>query len=1684
MKRLLTLLVLSFLFNGIIISQNALPLWYCGSAQMSWCNLQANGDPTVSYSANSLGEGYAMLTTATCDLICLTDGITVWGSNYAPMPNSMNSSPGGSLLGDPSSTQSALLVKNPANGFSYYIFTVDANLGTNGLNYSLIDFSLNSGYGDVVPGIKNINLLSTCTEKLTAIKHSNGIDYWVLAHDWGNANYVAYHVSASGVNPIPVTSTIGIVLNGGTAVSRGCLKVSQTGDMVAAAIEGEDMYEVFDFDRSTGVLSNYVALTGTNYNDCYGVEFSANGQYLYGSERWGNELRQWDVSLGTATAVQASEVVVGTLSTNNGGYLQIANDNKIYLARNNQQFVGRINNPEQAGALCNYIDQGLSLGASTSGSGFPNMPVDNPTSLGPLLASVAITDTILCAGDSTGGIEVTITGGTPPYSIEWSNGNTTASVQNLPAGTYTVTVTDSNSNNFIGSVALTQAAALMASYEILPIDTVLSTLGSIDITVSGGSGGYSYLWSTGDTIADLSNLQNNSYNCTVSDSLGCEYKLYTTVGYYSEPQALITSANIDHNICPLVCIGSIDVSISGGYAPYTYQWSNGAVSEDLDSLCSGTYGLSVYDANQVLQSSTLPWTYITSSETHVINIPPNTISIDGVPIVNGDYIGLFYSKDGNYQCGGYAEYTGATINLTVYGDDIGTTIKDGFEQAEYFNWRIWRASSGVQTIALPNYLDTWPDTDHFNTNGSSRIVNANALSMYQLYTQTIVNLTINGPEAIDPNPLFSNYNNYNISTIGNSDGWIDLSTSGGTAPYIFAWSNGAITEDLSALNANFYNLTITDANACSAEFSYLLSEPFTPLSTTAIINNESCVNACDGSIDLSISGGYVPYYFSWSNGATTEDIENLCPGVYDVTIGDNATQPSPVMPWTYSNTGINHTVLISTTAIDSAAIQTGDYIGAFYLTNGVYTCGGYSEVINSSIITPVTVWGNDSSTGLKDGFENGETFLWKTWRNASGAISQLNAIYDATMPAVGEYTTNGMSVVDSFNILDNHIYLSLTVEAADSIIINETITHVDPVNGSDGAIIVAVSGGTPPYAYSWSTGSTLSSINNLVPGTYFLTVTDIMGCSAVKSFVLDYSAPSLYFTLLSSASSCYNSATGSAWVENTVGVAPFTFQWSDGSTGDSIFNITAGMYSVTANGANGDSYTDSIEVLDAVQITANFISTGADITSGTGGSINVTISGGTAPYTYLWSTGSVNQNLINCDYGNYSLTVSDMVNCSVEFNTFVDYTTLPAWDMSFSGDSHSIHLPANANLQVNGAAIAENDFIGVFYDVNGVLKCGGYCIWQATGSTILAYADNSATTTIDGFLAGDEFSWKFWDASTNLEHPAVATYQSSYPNQQFFAIGGSSAIDSVQTNSLSGTVSLGTKSNLAMGIMLLYQQTASGYSAVNKCPIIDGSFGIEGLHSGDYLLYAIPKPNQDDAIPGYYVNKQNWENANWVHVVAHTTAVNVEINQAINTAGPGSISGTVLLGTDENYDPNIFNEDWFPAAKPDDTPARNIVVLLYDDQMNAMNFKLSDENGSFNFDQLSYGTYYVQVEKAGLQSEALQVVLSTETPSVNWLSFTLNQGQVLAVENSIAESTINIYPNPVKENLHISITGNTNDLLIELFTITGQSIKHQQLQGALDHEDYIIDVSSMKPGVYLLKASTNNEVLIKKITKI
>jgi len=350
-------LLLAFTFYGesnLYAQNKRANIWYFGDLGGLDFN-SGTAAPLTNGALNSF-EGCATICDDNGDLLFYTNGIDVYNKQHIVMTN------GSGLFGGQSATQSALIVPMPGSNVLYYIFTVEQAAGPNGFCYSIVDMNLDNGNGGITS--KNVTVLNSVplSEKLAGTMHTNGQDIWVCVRGNLTTYIYTFLVTPTGINP-PVISS------GGTFASVsanyiGYMKFSHSGAKLASAAYSESKIDLFDFNNTTGVLSNVSTYNMPLGQFPYGIEFSPHDSRLYVTAgiSGGYNIYQMDMSLPTNAAILASATSVNFRQDVIYG-IQAAFDGKIYISYFQNNWIGTITDPELLGSMCNVIDSALFLGS-------------------------------------------------------------------------------------------------------------------------------------------------------------------------------------------------------------------------------------------------------------------------------------------------------------------------------------------------------------------------------------------------------------------------------------------------------------------------------------------------------------------------------------------------------------------------------------------------------------------------------------------------------------------------------------------------------------------------------------------------------------------------------------------------------------------------------------------------------------------------------------------------------------------------------------------------------------------------------------------------------------------------------------------------------------------------------------------------------------------------------------------------------------------------------------------------------------------------------------------------------------------------------------------------------------------------------------------------------------------------
>ncbi len=899
---------------------------------------------------------------------------------------------------------------------------------------------------------------------------------------------------------------------------------------------------------------------------------------------------------------------------------------------------------------------GIFSNSITDGNGcnlIENFTIDQPNEI---LAAVSTTNSN--CGFSDGNVNILAIGGNPGYTYLWDDPgtSTSTSVSNLPAGTYTVTVTDIVGCVGQGSGTINDMAGGSA---VASVDVNSTCYDSCDAQASvnmiGGTAPFIYTWSSGGSGISESNLCAGIVSVLVTDDVGCVSTDTVTI---SQPNMFSSTFNVTSTLCNTSCDGQSTINISGGTGAYSITWDDPGTQTGATAtgLCSNTHNVSVTDANLCPYTTT-------------IFIPePSAISVsESLSTFNGGV---------NVSCFNFSD---GSIDLAVSGGTPGYT----------YSW------TGPSTFSST-------DQDIINLNAGTynlTVTDANNC----LYNN---NYTLNEPVQISSSTTLSTYNGgVNISCFDSNDGTIDLSPLGGVGPFSYDWqgpnSYTNLNEDIASLFSGWYYYELTDANACTLLDSVELIQPNQLTNTMNVSsfeggNNLSCYESNDGTITSSPAGGVGPFTYSWNGplgfNSTLANINGLTAGTYYLTYTDDNTcvgQDSVILSQPDSlyfelvslnatsgdnincygdSSGVIGAFVIggvsgfqyswsgpgSSTSSDESWI--GIPAGMYYLTlldtnNCMATDSLELTQPNSPLdanITPSLFPGGSeiSCFGANDGslevnYSGGSPGYEVAWRNEDGNLLSDSSFVGNLGPGIYEVAvtdTNSCVLIFTYEITEPDL-LFLTSDTTGSF-----------CEAMDGAIDITVSGGIPSYLYSWSTGDITEDISNINSGDYIIEVTDTNGC-ILNDTIFVPGTPGIQIISSQAEPRCYQENTGSIGIEVTQGTEPYQFTWNTADTSAYVYNLQAGYYDVTIEDEAGCSLAVIFELFDQPELTIDLYSPSStdgyniELWGGHDGSIDATINGGSPDYIYEWSTGSSDEDIDNLLAGTYTLLVTDFNGC-------------------------------------------------------------------------------------------------------------------------------------------------------------------------------------------------------------------------------------------------------------------------------------------------------------------------------------------------------------------------------------------------------------------------------------------------------
>lgn len=781
--------------------------------------------------------------------------------------------------------------------------------------------------------------------------------------------------------------------------------------------------------------------------------------------------------------------------------------------------------------------------------------------------------------NSIPGSTITSTGGAHPVlTFCWTPGFN--DVDLLPK-TFTVTVKDDN---------CPVNGLQTFSYSIF-VPSPFFTTATTNVSCFGGNNGsasvtpvygntYSYLWNTTppQTTQSVTNLTAGTYMVTVSDS-GCSLTVPVVI---TSPTSLTVSGNVINTACNNACSGSISTTVSGGTGLYSFQWNDGSTSSVRSGLCAGVYTVTVTDANNC--SVVVPFTV-------------------------------------GYNTGFTIVATATDVSCNNAGDGVVDLMVSGGVAPFTYIWSDGQTTEDAIALSPGTYSVIVSDFNGCTATTSVEIKQPDVLSA----TSTIAGLTC----------------------FESADGLIDIEVTGGTSPYFYNWSNGAITEDISGLQAGTYSVQVTDSHGCVWSQNYSVSQP-DPLSVSFTSQQVTCFGGSNGSIDISVSGGNAPYNYEWSNGSFAEDIAGLASGTYMVTVSD-AHQCQMISAFAISQPDELEITLMASDAI----------------------CTVPNGSITSQIVGGTAPYG----------------YQWSDGSSGSDILNAVPGIYTLTVTDVNGCQTTDTAVVGGASQLLQLSFNSVSASCS---------------NTDDGSADLTVAGGTEPYSFNWSNGNIAEDLFLVLGGNYDVTVTDANGCTVLGSVEIESPDPlQIDFNIVPIGCGVTK---GSVTANISGGTPSYTYLWSTGETTNSINNLDPGQFTLTATDLNGCQVTAVADVVAYADLVATSEAGDESLPGANDGSIDLSVSGGEAPYVFEWSNGAITEDLAGLSAGIYSVTVSDFSGCTIQLSAEV-----------FPAITSGLQETASS---ANGFISYENGVVWLVLNTNGKEKSSAW-VYNYAGQSIM-----------------------------------------------------------------------------------------------------------------------------------------------------------------------------------------------------------------------------------------------------------------------------------------------------------------------------------------------------------------------------
>lgn len=855
---------------------------------------------------------------------------------------------------------------------------------------------------------------------------------------------------------------------------------------------------------------------------------------------------------------------------------------------------------------------------------------------GNITAMITNTTDVSCLGGNDGSATVEAADGSGNYQYNWSNGGTTATINNLTTDNYSVTVTDmvggatAEASTFVDQPDTGVSVNIITQQDI----DCNNPVGSATANGIGGTGSISYNWSNGATGQTV-NLNAGQYTVTATDANGCTNIASGTIASDTTPPN--ADAGVDMSLDCTTTTTTLDgTASSSGNVSYLWTTNDGSIVAGTNTTmpsvdAAGTYTLTVTDNGNgctasdevtVIENADIPVANAGTSMT--LDCVNNSAMLDGTGSSTGANISyLWTTVNGNIVNGAN------TLNPTV--DTAGEyciEVSDNSNGCVSIACVTVTADFAIPTIVIasPNDIDCNNFCVMLDATGSSQgnnfiyqwtgpnilngattlIAEVCSVGTYELVVTNTTNGCTASAAVVVSESTTAPTISINISdelNCNNSSVTISAVSSATNSSYDWTGPNNFTSNiaNPSVSVAGTYTLTVTDNdNGCSASIQGIVNETMPPVVTISNQINVDCNGQNTGSATAIATAGTGNYTYEWSSGGMMATEMGLPAGTYTVTATDGDQCTATAMVTITEPTAI--TVNASATGVTGAGTNDG--------TAAANPMGGTPDY--------AYLWSNMETTQMISNL---------TPDNYTVTVTDANGCTAVEMVVVSNFDCSGLSI-------------------------DFTTNNVTCNNGNDGSVTAVLNGGMMPITYMWSNTGMGATISNLEAGTYSVTATDANNCQLTGSATV---TEPMAITIMATGTNvtCNGGMDGTATAIATGGTGVLTYAWSNGMDGATITELSVGVYTVMVTDENNCTAMASVTITEPAAIVLAVTTTNETANGANDGTAFADVSGGAGGYTFIWSNNENTQEISNLSPGDYCVTVTDTDGCTAEACGFV-----------------------------------------------------------------------------------------------------------------------------------------------------------------------------------------------------------------------------------------------------------------------------------------------------------------------------------------------------------------------------------------------------------------------------------------------